>query len=203
MLGNVNVDLYKDGELVSNTTTNSAGTYSFDQIVYGDYTAVFTKEGYVEATLSFTVERETTQLSNVYMAIDSAYLSTISGSALDSKTARGISEITIYVRNGLGNIDGEVLYTLETKSSGAYSLSNVSAGNYTLQFVDERSVSTRYISTYINVTAVGGSKVYDGTVGSGFSISVSGLRGTDTVAKLGTPSYSGEASTSANVGSHK
>lgn len=72
--------------------------------------------------------------------------------------------------------------------------------NYSIKIV---GANLKINQAPLTVTAIGGSKVYDGTVGSGFSISVSGLKGTDTVAKLGTPSYSGEASTSANVGSHK
>jgi len=54
----------------------------------------------------------------------------------------------------------------------------------------------------LSVTAIGGSKIYDGTVGSGFTVSVSGLVGGETVGQLGTPIFEGAAKTNANVGKH-
>ena len=54
----------------------------------------------------------------------------------------------------------------------------------------------------LDVTAVGGTKVYDGTVPTNFSIIVVGLVNGETEAQLGTPRYSGAATTTKNVGEH-
>ena len=158
-LSNVTVELYKNGSLLSTTTTNSAGTYSFNNLVYGDYILKFIKTDYITATMNITVARENTQLANMYLTLDSSRTGNISGYALTSTSGSGISGIKIYVRSGSGNTSGTALYTTTTSSSGSYSLSDLPAGTYTLQFVDERSVSNRYLTTSINVTVIGGSTV--------------------------------------------
>ena len=57
----------------------------------------------------------------------------------------------------------------------------------------------------LTVTAVGGTKVYDGSVAtsSSFSIIVDGLVNGETVSQLGSPRYTGAATTNKNVGEHK
>ena len=158
-MSNVTVVLYKNGAQIATATTNSAGTYSFSGLVYGDYVLKFSKNSYITATMNFTVSRENMQLANTYLTVDSSQLGNIQGYALNSKNANGISGITVYVRNGSGNTSGSVLYTAITGTNGSYSLSNLPAGNYTLQFVDERAVTSRYLSTSINVIVIGGSTV--------------------------------------------
>ena len=72
-------------------------------------------------------------------------------------------------------------------------------GNYTVTVINGKLTINR---APLTVTAVGGSKVYDGTVFGTPGFMVNGLVGGDTKTELGTPTYSGNGATTANAGSH-
>ncbi|MBE6647068.1 MAG: VWA domain-containing protein [Ruminococcaceae bacterium] len=155
LLSGVTVKLMKDGEIVDEITTTS-GIYTFTDIRYGSYTIVYSKSGYISADRIYTVNDEYDQIDNTYLALDSSRLpGYVSGYAQDATTAYGISGIRIYVRKGAGNTTGTVIQTLTTGSNGYYITNGLEPGNYTLQFVDESSSSTRYNTVSINVTVTG------------------------------------------------
>lgn len=79
--------------------------------------------------------------------------------------------------------------------------SNDVTNNYNFTYVDDKA----YISPKaITVTAVGGTKVYDGTLNykNYVGIEWEGILDAD-LGKIGTPDYDGEATTNRNVGTHK
>ena len=85
-----------------------------------------------------------------------------SGIVIDNGTGNGLAGMTLYVRAGVGNTSGEVLYTLTTASGGSYSLSDIPAGNYTIQVVDERVLDNedqRYNSGSFNIKILAGSTI--------------------------------------------
>ena len=156
VLSGVSVKLYKNSTYIASTTTNSEGAYTFSNIAYGSYVIVYEKSGYVSANRNYTLNGYSTLVDNTYLAVDSSTLpGYATGYAKDATTDNGISGLTIYVRSGSGNTTGTVLQTLTTGSSGYYTTEGLSAGNYTFQFVDNRSVSNKYITGYINVTITG------------------------------------------------
>ena len=156
LLSGVTVELIQNGVAVATATTDSMGTYKFENVSYGQYKIVYSKDGYVTAERTYTVQIENDQLDNTYLARDISSLpGYVTGYAKDATTANGISGIKVYVRAGAGNTTGEIIQTLTTSSSGYYTTNGLTPGNYTLQFVDESSSSTKYISQYINVAVTG------------------------------------------------
>ncbi len=156
VLSGVSVKLYINGTYVTSTTTGSNGIYTFSDVAYGSYVITYDLSGYVSASRNYTLNQYSTLVDNTYLAVDSSTLpGYATGYAKDATTDNGISGITVYVRSGNGNTTGTVLHTLTTGTNGYYTTQSLSAGNYTLQFVDNRSVSTKYITGYINVTITG------------------------------------------------
>ncbi len=157
LLSGVSVALYKNGSLIDSTTTNSSGEYSFTNVAYDTYEIRFAKTGYVTATTSCVLANESYQVDNMYLVVDESTLpGKVSGYALDATNNASISNITVYVRSGNNNTTGTILQTLTTSSSGYYITGSLNPGNYTLQFVDNRtSVSNHYTSNYINVAVTG------------------------------------------------
>lgn len=157
LLSGVSVALYKDGSLIDSTTTNSNGIYSFANVVYATYEIRFTKSGYIAATTECVLANESYQVDNMYLVVDESTLpGKVSGYALDATNNGHISGITVYVRSGNNNTTGTIIETLTTNSSGYYITGELNPGNYTLQFVDNRTnVSNHYTSNSINVAVTG------------------------------------------------
>ncbi len=156
LLSGVSVKLYKDGSFVGSAVSDSTGNYGFSDVLYGAYEVIYSLDGYLDYDLAYTVASENAQIENIYLALDASRLpGYASGYAKNATTGIGISDITVYVRGGSGNTTGEVLQTLTTNSSGYYITDGLSAGNYTLQFVDERSAEIPFNTSSINVTVSG------------------------------------------------
>lgn len=161
-MSGVTVSLYKNEVLIATTTTNSSGVYTFNNVTYGEYELKYEKDGYITALGSCTMSSGLQQLDNTVIASsDNLLPGYISGCAKDANTANGISNITIYVRSGNGNVTGTVIATATTTSSGAYTTEQLAPGNYTLQFVDNSNRSEKYISTNINATVTGNATSYN------------------------------------------
>ena len=163
LLSSVSVKIYKlNGSLVTTTSTNSSGSYTFSNIPFGDYKLVLEKTNYYSADVSVTLNMETYQVNNIYLVADRVSLpGKAAGKAINASTAAGIANITVYVRSGNNNTTGTVLETLTTNSSGEYITGLLNPGNYTLQFVDNRNVSSKFNTTSINVSITGDTTSYN------------------------------------------
>lgn len=130
---------------------------------------------------------------------------TYDGTAFDgfSFTVEGL------VNNEQSSALGEPVY-------GGTATTNANAGTHTLTVrFNENSMNRNYAITCqqgtvqidkreLTVTAVGGSKTYDGQIGSNsFSFTADGLAPGDRPSSLGKATYGGPATTDKNVGDHK
>ena len=119
-----------------------------------------------------------------------------------------------FTHNGLTSFDtieevcdvvfsGEALEAVNASSTG-YTLSASlitfeKYANYDVRIADS---TLKIMPAPLTVTAIGGTKVYDGTIGTGFTFTVDGLIGHDTVEMLGTPIFGDDATDTYTVGKH-
>ncbi|MDZ4182864.1 MAG: choice-of-anchor J domain-containing protein, partial [Candidatus Cloacimonadaceae bacterium] len=110
----------------SNTTTNAAGQYQFQNILPGNYTISFSKYGYVTQSQNFVLEEDETEVINVTMQPMATV--TVSGTILASDTGAGLPGASIY-------LTGYADYTANSTATGAFTVPNVYANqtyNYTI-----------------------------------------------------------------------
>ena len=151
------------------TVTDENGYYAMPQTDIGNYWMVLTKEGYRTIVQSLVI---TSSNSEVYANASITMLSDeiaardpadhISGKIVDGLTGNAVcaAGLKIKLRQGTGNITGNVLKETYTDEQGNYSLSDIAAGVYTLEVMDLRqnlsSTETRYNSANINIVVVPG-----------------------------------------------
>ena len=172
--------------LTYTTTTNSSGNYTFSNLTEGTYRMTVSKSGYISITQIVTVYYNQTTVYNMMLEMISQPSGTTTGSAsgivLDSRTGYGVAGLTLYVRAGVNNVTGEILYTLTTGSNGAYSLTNIPAGNYTIQVVDNRTGITNEEEIYgngrFNIKVLAGSTItnQNGGVVNSVNMAVDSIR---------------------------
>ncbi len=114
----------------------------------------------------------------------------------------------------LGLVNNETQASLGTPTYSGAGKTNKNAGTHVLNIaLPSNSVTKNYEISYVSgqviidkapltVTAVGGSKTYDGRVGSGFSFQTKGMISGEYASQLGTATYGGEATTNKNAGTH-
>ena len=100
--------------------------------------------------------------------------------------------------------EGEALEAINASSIGyTLSASTVALSKYTNYNIEIVNSTLKITPAPLTVTAISGTKIYDGYAGSEFSFTVDGLQGGDTVEMLGTPNYGGSATNTYTVGTHK
>ncbi|MBV9495001.1 MAG: carboxypeptidase regulatory-like domain-containing protein, partial [Acidobacteria bacterium] len=118
-LAGVQVQLVDDqGHVIATTTTDASGHYSFSNIVPGNYTLRFTRDGYVPATESAIVPRNGTVVVNAQLA---PVAGSVSGRVLDATTNQPLAGATVTL------VSGSTTRTTTTNSAGQYVFANVDA----------------------------------------------------------------------------
>ena len=156
------------------TVTDSSGNYYFSGLTAGMYKLTVTKDGYVTIEQTVQVRYNENNVYNIALEAiptpsedDFGYAS---GTITDARTGYVVSGLTVYIYNGINNIEGQWLHKLTTDSYGSYITEALKPGNYTAYVVDERvleSEDQRYGSVTIAL------KVMANTTISGQSITVS------------------------------
>ena len=148
---NVSVSFDLSGTTADNTTTDSSGDYSMDNLSLGTYTITFTKSNFNDASLSATLETDNqTITANVTMLADTCSAGTVEGYIRDAVSGDVVSDVSISVRSGLNVTSGSTTGTTTTASNGYYITSSMSAGGYTIE-----ASKDGYISAYFNVNVCG------------------------------------------------
>jgi hypothetical protein len=155
-LSDVTVEMRKVSTptVVSYTTTTAAnGSFGID-VAAGIYNVGFSKPGFISATqYDVGISGFTTNPIQTVLQIDEAYqgIGTISGFIMSALTNIGVENVNLFLRAGINNVTGTVVSSTQTAANGAYSFSEVDAGNYTVS-----SSRDGYLNTSFSVICLGG-----------------------------------------------
>lgn len=151
----------KKGNNVITSYSSTDGTFSFTNILPGNYTLSGEKSGYVGFSVKVSVIGARNHVNvGIIEMISTSYSGEgyASGKIVDAATAKPVSDLTLYVRLGLNNKTGETVDIIKTNSNGFYTTSKLPAGNYCIQIKDEREgikKQDKYLSDIFNIKILG------------------------------------------------
>ncbi len=134
---------YSSGGYAGEAQANSSGVYTIGGLATGDYTVEFSATGYGPQTYSGSVSAtvdETTSDIDAALALDGS----IQGTVTDASTSSGVTDVYVYAYDASGDYESEA----ETSEGGSYTLSDLPAGSYELEF--SPTDSQDYLSQYYN-----------------------------------------------------
>lgn len=141
--------------------TGHDGRYSIGNLPSGDYRIFITCDGYIPVTEEITIGDD---LQNQYDATVEAIpiifsgSGTASGKVTDALTGQGVAGLTLNIRKGINVITGDIVATVTTGSDGSYTTPTIDAGNYSVEIVDERTLSggdIRYLNNVFVIKVLG------------------------------------------------
>ena len=149
---NVSVSFALSGAIVNNDTTDTNGDYSQDNLSIGTYTISFTKNNFIDANLSATLETDNQSVTaNMVLLADNCTAGTVAGTITDAVSGSAVSGVSISVRNGWNVTSGSTTgTTTNTATNGTYTLSSMNAGGYTIE-----ASKSGFISAYFNINVCG------------------------------------------------
>jgi hypothetical protein len=143
------------GSTVTTAETDSNGNFNKSSLGLGLYTYTYTETNYLTAIQSGTLATDNQTLVAATQTLLSSSCSggDISGKIKDAVTGNALSDVSISVRNGKNVRSGDTISgkTDTTDSNGAYTLSSMDGGSYTIQ-----GSKDNWISTYFNVRSCNG-----------------------------------------------
>lgn len=151
-------------------TTDGNGRYVIPDLLMGVYSLKVSSPGYLTAEQTLVVyEGQNVSYNALIEAISTQWQGkgTASGTVYDALTGQGVAGLTLMLRNGIGNMSGEVVETFETDASGRYQTPELEGGNYCIEIKDHRQNGEKqYLGAAINVKVLGGRNIdnQDGTV---------------------------------------
>jgi len=156
-LSDVKVSVFKDNSLIKQTTTDSNGIYSLNIPAGSGYYVTFEKTGYISTKYDNVEVPEymTTYLEAVLqVSNDNAGRGDVEGiikSALERD--KGVADLTLNFRQGINVKTGNVIATTKTGINGSYTVTNLEAGNYTVEIS-----GNGYQTNYFTAVCLGGKK---------------------------------------------
>ncbi|MBC2389479.1 SdrD B-like domain-containing protein [Listeria booriae] len=198
-ISGVHVALYNEtGTKVADATTDSSGAYSFNAIKPGKYYAkadipanykyqsgtYFGSDG---ATNYFAVASEQTLRNELNLGLASLNNSAISGVVTDASTSTGLANIRVE----LHDVQGNLVTSVQTDSTGHYGFTGLEAGNYytkvvipsNYDFVSSNGYGSDGNSNYISLNG--------SNTASSYSISLRKQANTTISGVINTPSGQG------------
>jgi hypothetical protein len=152
----VTVSFSMYGSTVTTAETDSNGDFNKSSLGLGIYTLTYTETNYLPAIQSGTLatDNQTLVAATQTMLSSSCSGGDISGKIKDAVTGNALSDVSISVRSGKNVRSGDTISgkTDTTDSNGAYTLSSMDPGSYTIQ-----GSKDNWISTYFNVRSCSGS----------------------------------------------
>jgi hypothetical protein len=152
-MAGVTINVYNiTGTLLSTLTTDVNGAYTAT-LATGVYNINVLYTGYITGIVSNVTitENIVTTLEPIYLTLVSATPGTVTGEIKDAFSGSGLSGVTLSFRSGLNATSGTVVLTATTTSGGAYTASNLTAGNYTVQ-----AALANYATMFFTATCLGG-----------------------------------------------
>ncbi len=157
-LSGVNIKVYNASDnQIADGFSNSQGYYEFEVLAGSGFRVEFIKLGFHTVTY-YNVNILSNQETNLQtiMQIDETYDGTgpISGFIYNALNGTPVGSVSLAFRSGLNNHNGVVADTAISGTSGYYSISTLSTGNYTVE-----AYRSGYVTTYFSVIVVGGQTV--------------------------------------------
>jgi hypothetical protein len=161
-LSGVSVSYALSGTTVATTTTDSIGDFTQSALATGTYTLSYSNSGYLDETQSATLstDNQTLKVTTLYMLSDSCpSTGTISGKITDAVSSDNVSGVSISARRGLNFTSGTVIKNVTNLDNGTYSLSDMSAGWYTVS-----TSKSGYIDSTFHVYSCGSVSSQDSSI---------------------------------------
>lgn len=150
--------------------TDARGQYVIPDLLMGVYNVKLSREGYLPAEQTLIVYGgQSVTYSTVVEAVGTQWAGkgTASGMVYDALTGAGVPGLTMLIRRGINNTDGEVLASFETDENGRYQTPGLDSGNYSIEIVDGRTeAAEKFLGMVMGIKILGGMDIgnQDGTV---------------------------------------
>ena len=141
------------------TSTDANGEYVFENLMVGMYELTVEKEGYQTTRQNVAVYAGQEICYNTMLEIFPEGWEgqgTASGIVYDAVTGYGVEGLTLNIRSGINQLDGEIVNSVTTNFDGTYVTPELESGNYTIEILDEREFAAeKYLSNVINIKVLG------------------------------------------------
>ncbi len=154
-----NIAEYASGEGIVSTATDENGSYTTDQVSIGNYYIYITKEDYVPVSSTLIlINASDAETNNFTMVTTSEGLGSIDGKLIDAESGRNADQgLTVYLRRGSNNTSGNAITSTTTDKDGSFTFTEIEAGQYTIQVVDQREEADGYyVTAAFDIVVVGG-----------------------------------------------
>ena len=153
----------------ANTTTDRDGRYHFSDLHLGEYDLTVTADGYATLYQRIEIYELQTDMTAAPIELIPHELlgdGTASGVIYDALEGFGVEGLTLRIRSGAGNLSSNIVASITTDSRGYYQTPSLPAGTYSVEIVDERGYSEKYIDGLINIKILGSLEIgsQNGTV---------------------------------------
>ncbi|MDP2172180.1 MAG: carboxypeptidase regulatory-like domain-containing protein [Candidatus Cloacimonadaceae bacterium] len=153
-LEGVSVKVYLNNTLKANGTTNSSGEFSILVNSGSDYRVLFEKTGYHSVNYyNVTIQGSQNTVLQTIMQIDASYTGTgvVNGYVYNALNGNIVPAVTLKFRAGMNTQSGSVIQTTETGSDGAYTISTLTTGHYTVE-----ANKAEFVTTFFSIYCIGG-----------------------------------------------
>lgn len=133
--------------------TGEDGTYSIENIPFGNYLFIYQAEGLQDMTQTVVLNQEKMTNDAITLFEKTEEFGTIVGHLYNALDAKPVAAgITVYLREAADNVTGDVLMETQTDENGAYTFTKVPVGIHTIQVVDNRTnIEVPYVRMNFNV----------------------------------------------------
>lgn len=129
-------------------TTNSDGTFSIHLLADKAHTIKVEKEGYMDVYYyNILVEKDQQINLTAIMQLPASYQNMsgkVTGQVVSALTGNGMSGLSIKIRAGINNQDGEVIDTITTDNQGDFTTGLLKNGVYTGEIVGDNIIKTYF-----------------------------------------------------------
>lgn len=143
-------------------TTDANGDYVISNLPSGVYSVEASAPGYMTLSLGTVAVGSSTGVYSMptfeLLSADGTGANDVTGQAKDATTGRPIAGVTLKIRSGWNNYEGEVVSNVTTDAEGRYSI-RLERGYYTIEFVN-----AGYVSTFVNVFSSNATRSFNGTL---------------------------------------
>lgn len=159
-LSDVQVDAFSlaDSQVLDSTKTDVDGCYEMNLEGHNEYVLRYQMNGFLNADMYLsginTLAQKEYYSETVEMIPDSLDgIGDVKGKVKDAVSGKGVGSLKLKIRSGINNIYTNVILEAETDINGNYFLSDLKAGHYTIEIVNDEK--NNYISTWFNVKVLG------------------------------------------------